>query len=99
MIETIVLARRAGNCGGECDCCLDHIHLLKCHFDVHKASTAWWKKRVLSELHRSVITTESGDKKRLFKIVDISHAKLCVLQRVQKLAASLFWKCVAFGCY
>lgn len=45
MIETIVLATRAGNCGGECDCCLDHIHLLKCHFDVHKASTAWWKKR------------------------------------------------------
>jgi len=63
MIETIILATKAENCGGECDCCLDHIHLLKCHFDVHIANTAWWKKKVLSELHTSVITTESGDKK------------------------------------
>lgn len=42
MIETIVLATKAENRGGECDCCLDHIHLLMCHSDVQTACTVWW---------------------------------------------------------
>lgn len=64
MIETIVLATKAENRGGECDCCLDHIHLLMCHSDVQTACTVWCVGGgSVSELDRSVITAESGDKK------------------------------------